>query len=96
MRIMVLGARNEFFLCFSRRHGGHGGGGSGAGGLSLGAWDGVEGGVSHGGTEGTEVMAPNVEGLSQGGLGRFGEGCFSRRWGKHIEIIPVMCKGSIE
>ena len=47
-------------------------------------------------TEGTEVMDPNVAGLSQGGLGRFGEGCFSRRWGNISRDIPVMCKGSIE
>ena len=43
----------------------------GQGGFRLGAWDGVEGGVSHGGTEGTEVMARMSRGFRRGAWGRF-------------------------
>ena len=43
--------------CFSRRHGGHGGGGLNVGGFLRGVLGILEGGVSHGGTEGTEVVA---------------------------------------
>ena len=46
----------------------------------------------HGGHGGGDS---NVERLSQGVLGRFGEGC-SHGGGEIYRDIPVMCKGSIE
>ena len=67
----------------------------GQGGFRLGAWDGVEGGVSHGGTEGTEVGARMSRGFRRGAWGGLERGV-SHGGGEISRDIPVMCKGSIE